>query len=235
MQIVGFDIETIPNMEMDEDCLPKFDPESVKLGNLKDPSKVAAKIISAEEKFKASISKTMSLDPAYALVCTFAAIKYDTQSGDTIDECLIQTTDGDDYEAVSEGWGFMTKAFESNIPAVSFNGKGFDLPVMLFAAMRQDVPVRPKMYNIMMSRYGNNRHYDLLQDLAGRDRARWHNFDFYLKRFAVGSKGGMDGSQVWPAYQEGRFDDIKEYCYQDALNVCRLFSRVEPWIAIKED
>jgi predicted PolB exonuclease-like 3'-5' exonuclease len=29
------------------------------------------------------------------------------------------------------------------------------------------------------------------------------------------SKGEMDGSQVWPAYQEKRLDDIYDYCLRD--------------------
>ena len=40
-------------------------------------------------------------------------------------------------------------------------------------------------------------------------------------------KLGMDGSQVWDAYLDGRFDDVRNYCETDALNTYLLYLRWE--------
>lgn len=52
MKIGALDIETIPSQEIPEDAIPKFDPDDVKLGNTKDPEKVAAKIEGARDSSK---------------------------------------------------------------------------------------------------------------------------------------------------------------------------------------
>jgi predicted PolB exonuclease-like 3'-5' exonuclease len=40
-------------------------------------------------------------------------------------------------------------------------------------------------------------------------------------------KMGMHGSEVWPAYQEGRIKDIRDYCETDVLNTYLVFLRFE--------
>jgi predicted PolB exonuclease-like 3'-5' exonuclease len=38
---------------------------------------------------------------------------------------------------------------------------------------------------------------------------------------------GMDGSQVWPAYQEGRIDEIRRYCETDVVNTYLMYCRFQ--------
>ena len=40
----------------------------------------------------------------------------------------------------------------------------------------------------------------------------------------------MDGSKVYPMFQEGKIAEILEYCKQDVLATAQLFERVAPWI-----
>jgi predicted PolB exonuclease-like 3'-5' exonuclease len=54
-----FDIETIPNQNR---LAPEFDPESVKVGNLKDAAKIADKIAEAKTEWESGLSKKLSLD-----------------------------------------------------------------------------------------------------------------------------------------------------------------------------
>ena len=46
------------------------------------------------------------------------------------------------------------------------------------------------------------------------------------KAFGVQGKSGMDGSQVWPAYTEGRYEDILEYNKDDVRIVRELYRRM---------
>lgn len=234
MEIFTFDIETIPNQTIPEECLPQFDESEVKLGNLKDPTKIQEKLSSAKIEFEASLSKKMSIDPALCQVCTFGAARYNIEKDEIVSEYLYQVTDEDaetgDYSAVYDGWQAITDAFHERIPVVSFNGKSFDLPIMLFRAMQQDVPVDIKMFDSLSFKYQNEHHYDLLQLLSGWDRTRWHKLDFYLRLFGIGSKNGIDGSMVYGMFQEKKFDEIKQYCRDDVLSTSALFSRVAPWV-----
>ena len=233
MRILGFDLETLPNLSIPENCKPIFDESDIKLGNLKDPVKIAAKMEEERALFDQKLCKKMSTDPTLCQLCTFVGIIYDTDSGESIEEVAVQVTaedDNDDYLAVTDGWKFIARAYQERIPLVSFNGIGFDLPVMFFRAMLQDVPVDGFMYNRLLMKYKNQFHYDLMQILAGWDRTRWNKLEYYLQLFGLGSKEGMSGADVYPAYMAGEFNKIKEYCRNDVLETCKLFARVAPWI-----
>lgn len=236
MKIFAMDIETVPCRDLPEECVPKFDPDEVKLGNLKDPVKIQAKLTEAEVSFTESLSKTMSLDPALAQLCVFVGIKYDTQAETIIDEHIYYADDDhDDYEAIFHGWELIVDSYYERVPIVTFNGKSFDLPVMLFRAIQQDVPIDLKTYDELTYRYQNQHHYDLLQMLSGWEKNKWHKLDFYLKLFGLQDKNDMDGSMVYPLYQAGEHDKIKEYCRNDVIANCELFTRVEPWIVRKKE
>jgi len=236
MIISAFDIETIPNQTLPENCIPQFDPSEIKHGN-SGPDKRAEKEAMLREQFESKRDKTMSVSPALAQICTFCGIQYDTEEEKIIETVSVQVTDEyntDDLDAVTEGWEFIRQSQLARIPIVSFNGIGFDMPVMWHRAMSQDVIVDPVMYRRLTPRYGNNHHYDLLGVLAGWtiDKQRGKGLDFWLNLYRLGSKGDMDGSKVYPAWKEKRFDEIQKYCESDVINTCALFQRVEPWIKI---
>jgi predicted PolB exonuclease-like 3'-5' exonuclease len=235
MIIACFDIETIPDQNIPPECLPILDLEDVKYGNAKDPVKRQAILEEKQADFETNKIKSMSLTPGLAQVCTFVGMKYDTETELFIKESIQVTKEynGDDLEAITEGWGFIQKAYMERIPLVSFNGIGFDLPILWHRAMIQDIPVDPFMYARLTPRYGGPFHYDLLGILAGWtiDKMKGKNLNFFLNRFKLGNKtDGMDGSKVYEAWQLGEYQKIQEYCENDVLMTCKLFQRVEPWI-----
>ena len=124
----------------------------------------------------------------------------------------------------------IIQAYQERTPLVTFNGSQFDLPVLFFRAIQQDVPIDRTMYQRLTTRYGNPFHYDLMQLLSGWDRQRWHSFDFYSRLFRLGDKEDFDGSKVYGAYQAKEYNKIAEYCRKEVDIMCRLFARLEPWI-----
>ena len=119
---------------------------------------------------------------------------------------------------------------------VSWNGGGFDLPVLQQRALRHGITARgywdmgdddrERRYNHYISRY-HTRHLDLMDILAmysGRANAP---LDAMAKLCGFPGKLGMDGSQVWPAYLEGRTDEVRRYCETDAMNTWLLYCRFE--------
>lgn len=230
MEIFGFDIETIPCQIIPAECLPQFDPGSVAHGNTTDPAKRKTKELREREKFNNTITKKMSISPDLCQLCTFAGIRFDTETDEALETVAIQVTD-DDLEAVADGWEAIQQMYLKRTPIVTFNGRGFDFPVMLHRAMLQDVVVDPAVYRNLTPRYGGPYHYDLMEILADYDKNRWRSMDFYLKLFGIGAKtDGMDGSKVYDTWMNGHFDQIKSYCIDDVLSTCRLFARVQPWI-----
>jgi predicted PolB exonuclease-like 3'-5' exonuclease len=117
---------------------------------------------------------------------------------------------------------------------VSWNGSGFDLPVLLYRGLLHNVQA-PRFfetgdadpafrYNNYRSRY-HQRHTDLMDVLSGyqqRGRVSLANMATLL---GLPGKLGFDGSQVWDAWQAGDIQGIRRYCETDVLNTWLIWLR----------
>lgn len=239
MIIGAFDIETIPSQCIPQDAVPVFDPADVKIGNLKDPAKIAAKIQDARAEFLQGIDKTMSTDLCLCQICTFVGIAYDTQTDEVVFETNAHWPLGDtteEYDVVHGGIEFINKCLATKIPLVSFNGVGFDLPIVWFSALRNDVPFPWHRFEKITKKWGTPAHYDLLLCLINYNYTKMagKKLDFFLRMFGLGSKmEGIDGSKVYENWKAGNHETILEYCRQDVLQTARLFQRVEPWVSLQ--
>ena len=119
---------------------------------------------------------------------------------------------------------------------VSWNGSGFDLPVLHYRGLIHGVQCprywdmgeddRDFKWNNYISRY-HSRHLDLMDLLAmytGRANAP---LDELAKLIGFPGKLGMDGSKVWEAFQQGRLNEIRDYCETDVVNTYLVFIRFQ--------
>ena len=117
---------------------------------------------------------------------------------------------------------------------VSWNGGGFDLPVLNYRALIHGVPSvrywdtgdrdRDFRYNNYLNRY-HHRHLDLMDLLAmftGRANAP---LDEMAKLCGFPGKLGMDGSLVWETWRGGGIGKIRDYCETDVANTWLLYCR----------
>ena len=119
---------------------------------------------------------------------------------------------------------------------VSWNGSGFDLPVLTYRALRAGAQA-PRFwetgeedpsfrYNNYLSRY-HWRHTDLMDVLSGfqsRGRVSLANMACLL---GLPGKLGFEGAQVWEAWQRGDLAGIRRYCETDVLNTWLIYLRFE--------
>jgi predicted PolB exonuclease-like 3'-5' exonuclease len=119
---------------------------------------------------------------------------------------------------------------------VSWNGGGFDLPVLHYRGMVHGVSAprywdqgeddREFKWNNYISRY-HSRHTDVM-DLAAMYQARaYAPLDEMAQLIGLPGKLGMDGSQVWQAYQDGKLDEIRNYCETDVVNTWLVYARFQ--------
>lgn len=119
---------------------------------------------------------------------------------------------------------------------VSWNGCGFDLPVLHYRALKRGVQA-PRYwetgdddvsfrFNNYLSRY-HWRHIDLMDVLsAHQTRARASLADA-AALLGFPGKLGFDGSQVWDAWLAGEIVRIRRYCETDVLNTYLIYLRFE--------
>lgn len=119
---------------------------------------------------------------------------------------------------------------------VSWNGSGFDLPVLNYRALLAGVQAprywetgdadQAFRYNNYLSRY-HWRHLDLMDVMSGfqaRARVSLANMACLL---GLPGKLGFSGAQVWHAYLEGNLVGIRRYCETDVLNTYLVYLRFE--------
>lgn len=119
---------------------------------------------------------------------------------------------------------------------ISWNGGGFDLPVLHYRAMINKVQAprywdfgeddKDFKWNNYISRY-HTRHLDLMDLLAmfnGRANAP---LDEIAQLCGFPGKLGMDGSKVWSAYQAGEIEAIRNYCETDVANTHLVYLRFQ--------
>lgn len=119
---------------------------------------------------------------------------------------------------------------------ISWNGGGFDLPVLHYRALIHGISAsrywemgnedRDFKWNNYLSRY-HTRHLDLMDVLAlytGRANAP---LDDLAKLCGFPGKMGVDGSQVWTLFEAGRLGEIRDYCETDVVNTYLVYCRFQ--------
>lgn len=119
---------------------------------------------------------------------------------------------------------------------LSWNGGGFDLQVLHYRALvngvyagrywEQGEREREFRFDNYLNRY-HSRHLDLMDLLALYTPRANAPLDALAKLCGFPGKQGMDGSQVWPAWQDGRIGDIRAYCETDVANTWLMFCRFQ--------
>jgi predicted PolB exonuclease-like 3'-5' exonuclease len=107
---------------------------------------------------------------------------------------------------------------------VSFNGRGFDLPLLELAAFRYGCPARDHFYN-SRNRYGGN-HLDLMDWLSNYGACRLAGgLDLLSKLLGKPGKMDVSGEQVYEMHRAGRHQDINDYCLFDTIDTYFVFLR----------
>ena len=113
---------------------------------------------------------------------------------------------------------------------VSFNGRGFDLPVLELQALRYGCPA-PRYFNEKYGhryRYSEQGHYDLYDFLINSGATRLRGgLNLLSLLLGLPGKGEVDGSQVQALWEAGRQEDIVRYCRRDVIQTYLLFLRIE--------
>lgn len=117
---------------------------------------------------------------------------------------------------------------------VSWNGSGFDLPVLHYRTLIHGIQAprywdwgdedRDFKYNNYLSRY-HTRHLDLMDVLAKYNGRANAPLDDLAKLCGFPGKLGMDGSKVWQAWNEGQADAVRAYCETDVVNTWLVYCR----------
>lgn len=217
MSVLVFDIETIPDIESGR--------KLYNLDNLSDED--TAKALFALRKKKVGhqfLSHHLQKIVAISLVM---------QAGQDIRVWSLGDNDADEPELISR----FFSGLEKHVPTlVSWNGSGFDLPVLHYRALLHGI--QAPLYwetgeNTSHFRWNNYlnrfhyRHLDLMDVLAGYQNKAFAPLDEIATLLGFPGKMGMSGAHVFDAYLAGDIEGIRNYCETDVLNTYCVYLRFE--------
>ena len=131
---------------------------------------------------------------------------------------------------------FFTGIDKHTPTLVSWNGCGFDLPVLHYRALLHGISAPTywesgeNQQNFRWNNYLNRFHYrhlDLMDVLASYQAKAFAPLDDIATLLGFPGKMGMSGQKVWGEYQAGNLKGIRDYCETDVLNTYCVYLRFE--------
>jgi len=218
MNVFAFDIETIPDVEGGRRLYG--------LDGLSD--KDVANVMFQQRRQQTGGSEFLGLH-----LHRVVAISVALRSRDMFKVWSLGDVDAPEQELIQRFFDGLDKYTPT---LVSWNGGGFDLPVLHYRALVHGVcsprywdtgeEDRDFKWNNYLSRY-HARHTDLMDVLAGYQPRAYAPLDQIATLLRLPGKMGMSGAKVWDGYLEGDIAGIRNYCETDVLNTYLIYLRFE--------
>jgi hypothetical protein len=212
-----FDIETIPDVEIGR-RMPG-------LADLDDAAVAEAMFARRTEETGSSFLPFEQ----HRVVAISAALRTD----DELQVWSIGSLESSEEDLIRRFFGGLEKLRPT---LVSWNGSGFDLPVLHYRMLKHGIASptywdtgeldRDFRWNNYLSRY-HARHTDLMDVLSGYQPRGRASLEHVAGLLGLPGKLGMGGDKVWDAWREGRLAEIRDYCETDVLNTYLIFLRFE--------
>ena len=211
MNVLAFDIETVPDVGGGRKI---YDLPS----DLSDAEVAEAMFAKRREKTGSDFIAT-HLQKVVAISAVYRNVQKDQFSVWTIG--TEQSTEKEIVQNFFDG-------IEKHTPTlVTWNGSGFDLPVLHYRGLVNGVQAprywdlgeddRDFKWNNYIGRF-HLRHTDLMDVVAGYNNRAFAPLDEIAVLLGFPGKMGMSGSKVWDQFKSGEIKAIRDYCETDALN-----------------
>lgn len=217
MNVFSFDIETIPDVELGR-----------RIYGLDDLTDKQVGYVMQTRRREETGSEFLSLEQ-HKIVAISVALR----SRDGFKVWSLGESGAPEHEIIQRFFDGIEKYTPD---LVSWNGSGFDLPVLHYRALRHGIAA-PRYWEIgeedaafRWNNYLNRFHWrhvdvmDVLSGYQGRGRASLQNVAMLLN---LPGKLGMSGDKVWDCWLEGGIERIRNYCETDVLNTFLVYLRFQ--------
>jgi len=161
------------------------------------------------------------------------AISVAFRSGDGFRVWSLGDRDADEAEIIRRFFDGIDKYTPE---LVSWNGGGFDLPVLHYRALKHGIQAprywetgdddKSFKWNNYQNRY-HWRHLDLMDVLSAFQARARASLEEVALLLGFPGKLGMSGDKVWQCWLDGGIDQIRNYCETDVLNTYLVYLRFE--------
>jgi len=124
--------------------------------------------------------------------------------------------------------GFFSYIRNNHPRLVTYNGRMFDIPVLKYRAMKYGITAE-KFYSLgdkwnnYNQRYSSDWHCDLIEVLSDYGTSAKVKMNEVCAILNIPGKIGIDGSKVTDLYDEGKLQEIRDYCETDVINTYLIY------------
>jgi 3'-5' exonuclease len=218
MNILAFDIETVPDVETGRRL---YDLEGLADADV-------ARVLAMKRREQTGDSEFLR-HHLHRIVAIAAVLRH----GDGVRVWSLGETASPEAELLRR----FFDGIERYTPTlVSWNGGGFDLPVLHYRALKHGITAprywetgaedQSFRFNNYLNRF-HERHTDLMDVLSNYQTRAAAPLDEIALLLGLPGKMGRSGAGVWDQYLAGRIEEIRDYCETDALNTYLIYLRFE--------
>lgn len=218
MSILIFDIETVPDVASGRNLYELADLTDQEVG---------------QAMFKLRRQETGGSDFLRLHLQRIVAISVVFRNHEQLKVQSLAKPDALEPEIISRFFALIDKYTPT---LVSWNGGGFDLPVLHYRALLHGISTprywesgeqeQSFRYNNYLNRF-HYRHMDLMDILAGYQARANAPLNEIACMLGLPGKMGMHGGQVWDYFLDGKIEAIRNYCETDVLNTYLVYLRFE--------
>ena len=219
MNILVFDVETIPDIDSGK-----------KIFNLEGLSDKNAAELMFSHRYQKSNGRTEFLQHYLHKIVTISVVL-------KTDDKLSVWSLGDKNSTETELLERFFEGIERYTPViVSWNGSGFDLPVIHYRSLIHGVVAQRYWengdddqsfrWNNYLSRF-HSRHTDLMDVLSGYITTARAPLNEIATILGFPGKMGMSGEKVWDCYLDDDIESIRNYCETDVLNTYLIYLKYQ--------
>lgn len=221
MNVLVFDIETIPDVETGR-----------KIYDLGTSDKLSDEDVARVmfNKRREQTGESEFLRHHFHKICAISVL---LRQGDNVKVWSIGELDSDEADIIKRFYDGIEKYTPT---LVSWNGGGFDLPVLHYRSLKHGVAAprywdtgnddQSFKWNNYLSRF-HARHTDLMDVLAGYQVRANAPLDEIAVMLGFPGKMGVSGAHVWDEFKAGNLQGIRNYCETDVLNTYLVYLRFE--------
>lgn len=159
----------------------------------------------------------LKFDSNFNLVCCWAMFDGETTLSDIINEPYGEP------EILESLWNAVAEYSQ----IITFNGLAFDVPFILKRSWYNRIVPRKQLSLKRYQSPDQSNHIDLRCLLSNWDSYAKGSLDIY-SRLALGEdKGGIDGSMVADMWKDGKQEEIRKYCENDARITYKLYESMK--------
>lgn len=222
MKYLIFDVESVPNGEL----LAAVKYRGMQLGPHKAIALAESEAI--REHGSSFIPYTYQTPATVAVMCVddrFACQECLIIPGDTTGRLTDRSMVSHQFlqRLTTEFWRYVEEAQH----LVSFNGRGFDVPLLELCSFSCGVPIQKHLTSKYGARYRfGDSHIDLMEFMTNFGATRLAGgLNLLSALLGRRGKGEVDGSRVAELFKSGRHLELDAYCLSDVLETYCVFLR----------